>query len=372
MKNRIISRLGAIQTLLATFGSKANATAFGRLLLLGLAVLVATPSQAAKPGGATPTGTIYYIGPWPDATHGGTAVMTTMNPDGSNKTALGLGLFGVPSEALHGGHRWFVYVGVVTDQYYPNGSKRMEIVALRDDYQYAENNNSSTKVKLTDDITLEGWAPDWIPGDAQISFIGRRWSSAEPDATIVEGGIYTASLAFDAEGNITGLAAQPLAPAIPLPLLESPAGGGQPGLAPDVLFYSWAPTGDMVAYSNRADSELLVADLLGGRTRIFAGNAHMPKWSPLGDKIAFTRGGIWTIKINGTGAKEVVRSTSTWYFNHAHWSPDGKYLVFGGQNRLENNQDLFRATATGGDLVQLTSSPAPFLEQMFEGQGGWR
>ena len=375
--NRIIKTLfGAVSSLLVTFGLTRNPAALARILIIGLAVLAAAPSQAAKPGGGgTASGTIYYIGPRADATNGGTAVMTTINPDGSNKTQLGLGLFGTPSSSLHGGHRWFVSARGIAGQYYPDGSQKREIIAYRDDYDYATNSNASTRVWLTDDVTLEPSGADWVPGDLQISFIGRRWSSAAPGATVLEGGIYTASPVFGSDGNLVGLAAPPTTPAIPLPLVEPAPGDWQP----DLLFYSWAPTGEMVAYSNSGDNELWVAGLLGARIRIYSGSAHMPQWSPAGNKIAFTSGGsgIWTINVDGTGAKRVIWSTSIWFFHHAKWSPDGRYLVFtgqphSGQPQPENNTDLFRATASGGNLVQLTSTPAPFTETMYEFNGGWR
>ena len=158
-----------------------------------------------------------HVGPWSLI-----ATTTTMNSDGSNKTRLGLGIFGNPSWTLHNGHRWFICPKGITGQYYPNGTQRVEVFALRDDYDGANNNNSDTRVLLTDDITLQpaGWT-DWVPGDEQISFGARRWSSAEPDATVVEGGLYTASLVFRGDGNIIGLAAQPAMPAIQFPLVES-------------------------------------------------------------------------------------------------------------------------------------------------------
>jgi len=372
---KIINLLGAVLSLLATFGLKQKATSLARILIIALAALAAASSQAAPGGGGgggaggTGGGTIYY------ATGG---VMTSMDSDGGNKTQVGR--FGTPSTAtpstaLHNNHRWFIYTCPISGQYYPNGTPRTEVFALRADYDYVNNSNSNTRVQLTDDITLQPrvLTADWVPSDQFVSFKGRRWSSAEPGATIVEGGIYTAALVFGDDGNIIGLAAQPPTPAIPLPLVESAPGD----LWPDVLAYSWSPTADMVAYSNNGDTELWVGDLLGARIRIYNGQAHMPQWSPLGDKIAFTHsGGIWTIKANGTGAKRIIANTSTWSFSHAYWSPTGSHLVFTGQSQVDNNQDynqdVFRATATGGTLVNLTSTPAPVHEIMWEGVGGWR
>jgi hypothetical protein len=176
---------------------------------------------------------------------------------------------------------------------------------------------------------------------------------------------------FGGDGNIIGLAAQPTTLAIPLPLVE-PAPGD---MRPDLAAYCWAPTADLVAYSNYADNELWVADLLNARIRISTESSRAPQWSPGGDRIAFTRGGtfsgIWTIKPNGRAPNASFR------YVHLVLQPRPlvarrALLVFTGQSRLENNMDLFRATASGGNLVQLTSTLAPFLEHIFEWQGGWR
>jgi len=367
--NKINNLFGAVPSLLATFGLKQEATSLARLLIIGLAPLAAASSQAAPGGGGgggTGGGTIYYLGP---------TGMTSMNSDGSNKTQVGR--FGTPgnatpSTALHNNYRWFIHTCPISGQYYPSGTLRTEVFALRADYDYVNNSNSNTRVQLTDDPTLQPvvLTADWVPGDQKISFKGRRWSSPEPDATIVEAGLYTAALVFGGDGNIIGLAAQPGTPAIVFPLVELAPGD----LWPDFAAYCWNPTGTLVAYSNYADNELWVADLLDTHTRIYNG-AHMPQWSPGGDKIAFTgAGGIWTIKSNGTAAKLIIRNTSTWSFSHARWSPGSTHLVFTGQ-QVENNQynqDVFRATATGGTLVNLTSTPAPLHELTFEGAGGWR
>ena len=373
MKTKIITPLGAVLSLLVTLGSKHSAAALARLLIIGLAALAASPGASAA-SSSTGGGTIYYLGPWKDTTSGGNSVMTTMNSDGSNKTQLpGLGMFGYPSWALHNNHRWFIYTYPITGQYYPNGIQRSEVFALRDDFVNPLNNNGNTIVQLTGDITLQPsvGSTDWVPGDQLISFNARRWSSADPDATVVEGGIYTASLVFGGDGNIIGLAAQPTAPAIPFPLVESAPGD----LWPDLLYYSWAPTGDMVTYSNYADNELWVADLLNAHRRIYRGQAHAPQWSPDGLKIAFSNGrGISTIKPDGSGRKAtlIIANTSPWGFSHPYWSPSASHIVYIGQ-LSGSNMDVFQATASGGNKVNLTNTPYPFNEYLHPGSGGgWR
>ena len=371
MKTKINHLLGAVLSLLGTFRSPQNPAALARILIIGLTSLAAAPGEAAS-GGGTGGGLIYYIGPWKTATNGGTAVMTTMNSDGSNKTQLGLGMFGNPSTVLYNNHRWFIYTYVITGQYYPDGiTSRSEVFALRDDFDNQLNRNVNTMVKLTDDPTLQPrvGSTDWVPGGAQISFVGRRWSSAQPGAIVVEGGIYTASLVFGAGGNIIGLAAQPASPAIPFPLVETSPGDPWPALA----YYCWAPTGDMVAYEDATLNELWVADLLNVHTRIYIGWTKGPQWSPDGSLIAFVdSSGIDTIRPDGTGYKVIIPHTSTWIFQYAHFSPSSSHIVYQGFDRTTSNFDVFRATAKGGNRVNLTSTPTPLSEGINPWSGGWR
>jgi hypothetical protein len=341
-------------------------------------LVIGVTASAAPPPPDTGGGTIYFIGPWDGAQQGGTAVMRTMNSDGSNNRQLGFGLFGNPSTALHGVRRWFLYHQPIADSYYPDATQRFELFALRDDYDYALNNNSTTRVQLTNDIDLQAqpWSTAWVLGDQTISIRARRWSGG----VVVAGGIYTASPVFDANGNITGLAAQPTTPAIPFPLVETAPGDLWPAFAD----YSWAPAGDRVVYSGVGNHDLSIADLLGSpHQRIFTGYSMAPQWSPDGTKIAFTSSGsspsISTIRSNGAQFRVIVSATSNWTAYRPYWSPRSGHLAFTGQTQSGSppnftfNLDVNRATATGGNLTDLTNLPAPFNEYMHSfGGGGWR
>jgi hypothetical protein len=276
---------------------------------------------------------------------------------------LGLGLFGHPSTALHDTHRWFVTTRVIPDSFYPDGVQRSEVFACRDDYQFELNNTPETRVQLTDEVTLQPAVGStiWVPGDQKISFRGRRWSSAAPGATIVEGGLYTATLAFGANGSIIGLAAQPMAPALDFPL-----GGDQ---WPSFGAFAWHPDGNRLAY---VSSGLWTADLAtGSRTRIYAASVGHPQFAPDGTKIAFTNGslGISTIKLNGTGLKEIIRRTSQWSFVMPVWSPGGTHIACTGQAMTgSHNLEVFRANSNGNSLTNLSNTPYPFDEWPL----GWR
>lgn len=347
-------------------------TVFASLFLIcitGGALGRPSPAErAAVGGGNTGGGTIYYLGPWDGATHN-TAVMRAMNSDGTNNTQLGFGPQGNPSIALHGGHRWFLINQSIPGVYNPDGTQRFELFAMRDDDDN-QNNNPVTRVQLTYDIDLQVQAGrNWLLGDQTISFEARRWSGG----VVVEGGIYMASPVFDADGNITGLAAQPTTPAISFPLVEITPGD----LWADLNEYSWAPAGDRVIYTRVGDRDLTVADLLGSlHLRIFTGSARNPQWSPDGTKIAFSSGGsISTIKPNGTQRKVIVAALQNWTFYWgAYWSPGGTHIAYTGQQIIGSNSnlDVFRATATGTGRTNLTNQPYPFNEFIAFGHGGWR
>jgi WD40 repeat protein len=344
-----------------------------KLAAFAALTLTCATGFGAPPPPNTGGGTIYFIGPWDSAQQGGTAVMRTMNSDGSNNRQLGFGLFGNPSTALHGGRRWFLYHKPIADSYYPDGTQVFELFAYRDDYDSTLNNNSTTKVQLTNDIDLQAkpWCSAWVPGDQEISFKARRWSGGG----VVAGGIYTASPVFDANGNITGLVAQPTTPAIPFPLVETAPGD----LWPAFEDYSWGP-GERVVYTEVGTHDLLIADLLGSpHQRIFGGYALWPQWSPDGTKIAFTTFnlGIATIKPNGSHFSVIVSPTSNWSAYRPYWSPTSSNIAFTGQATQSGsppNLDVNRVTATGNNLTDLTNQPAPFNEYINHtfGGGGWR
>jgi hypothetical protein len=345
-------------------------------LLCAPLLVIGVTASAAHPPPDTGGGTLYFIGPRDGAQGGGSQWMRAMNSDGTNNRQLGFGLYGNPSIALHGGLRWFLYHQDIPGVYNPDGSQKFELFVLRGDFDGNFNNNGATRVQLTNDIDLQmqSWSPAWVNGDQKISFKARRWYNG----AVVEGGIYTASLVFDANGNITGLAALPTTPAIAFPLVETNPGDFWPAFAD----YSWAPAGDKVVYTAIGNTDLWVADLLGSpHQRIFTGYALAPQWSPDGSKIAFTSSGssISTIKPNGTQFRVIISPISNWTAFRPYWSPGSNFIAFTGQTQSGSypnftfNMDVNRATASGGNVTDLTNLPYPFNEYIHSfGGGGWR
>jgi TolB protein len=121
----------------------------------------------------------------------------------------------------------------------------------------------------------------------------------------------------------------------------------------------WAPDGqDIAFYSYRTGNrEIWVMPVSGGPARqLTDGQAtntasRAPTWSPDGREIAFVRVGsgdasIYVMPRDGGKARQVTRRPESGWF--PDWSPDGEWLVFGGQQRL------WRVPAAGGNPELLT------------------
>jgi hypothetical protein len=329
------------------------------VIVLAAAARTALPrggsSGGGGGGGGGIDGTVYSI----DADAGSsTNHMWKMNLDGTNKTQLGAyGVFFAPSSAVHNAETWFLTVLSIPGSYYPDGSVRREAFAIRGDYDASLNNNADTRVQLTDDPLVQPISGSfesmhWRDADQKISFKARTWGAGAP----VDSGLYTADLAFRADGNVVGLAA---APTRVLTFALNADG------LPTLNAHSWNPDGTQVAYTDSANPGLWVADLVSGtRTRIYAGSTGEPDWAPDGTKLVVGIGGsVWTLKPDGSSLKQILRPkvVGPYYwsaFGHPHWSANGSYIVcVGWTSDAGGNDDVFRATATGGSVTNLTNTP---------------
>ena len=324
-----------------------------RLLLTAIAasLLWAGLTLAAKPGGGgsggTGGGAIYFN--WSGV---GTA---TMNSDGGGKTPLPAGVFGEPSRALQGGHRWFLRERDIPGETYPNGTNRVELFAIRDD------GDETFTVQLTNDPDLEAFgSARWQPGDFGVSWVARRWDNLT--GTVVDGGIYQAFLIYDADGNIAGLAAQPAAPLVP----AIPIDNGDGTLRPDIRTHDWSPDGTQLVFDIFPGVALWIFDALvdpatGPHSTLLlqAGPnswSNGPTWSPAGTTIAFNSAeGIDTISPNGSNHKTILKTVATSIVEDPHWSPTGTHLTYRYVNRRSWESDVYRAAADGSGRKNLTS-----------------
>ena len=101
---------------------------------------------------------------------------------------------------------------------------------------------------------------------------------------------------------------------------------GYPSFSPDgkqILF---------VRYKNRKSS-INILDLETGQIRLITDiSGSYPEWSPVGEHIAFTRGGyIWIMDADGNNARQLLptqQDVETTVQEFPRWSPDGQQILF--------------------------------------------
>lgn len=281
----------------------------------------------------------------------------SMDGNGGSRTQLVSSLCGNPSVApvngrpthsQHGGHYWFVRLCPVGGTY-PDGYVRRELFAVRDD---------GTSVQLTNDPTLAfptESQPIWKPADDSVSFVALQWDGA--GTGVIGGGIYQASVLFDADGNVLGLTGSPTSVMASTPYQRA-NGTWRTEFA---SFHDWSPTADRITFTRVGTSQAYVRVVsTGAETSLGPGSSV--DWSPDGSRIAMSSGGVVTVKPDGTGLSVLVSDVSkkkSWSTaTLPMWSPDSSRVVY----RWTVNPtagaptvDLYRVDATGSNKVNLTT-----------------
>ncbi len=307
---------------------------------------------------------------------------------GAKASVAPLASHGQPSRGLHGGHRWFLEIRSL-----PTGGTnepRRELFVVRDDAepgQAIQLTQHPPRGQMADALVFSfgyfhadwertrviNWARDAKRGldDGLISWSAvKTWDPATPGGPPPLPGIYVARLAFDAQGNITGLA-EPMSP--------------EP-LVPEASNHDWSSDGRRLVYASPGvmggTNVLQILDLETRQSSALTpGDA--PAWSPDGNWITFHRrnASLHIIRPDGSdlrtlGRMELPVGFSGWIgfppgFYRMVWSPDSMGLVYeywahGGLNVTYH--ELFYRALDGGEPERLTgnlkadASPIAWLE----------
>ena len=323
-------------------------------LMILTALLLGTGLASAKkppkpPPDPVDGGVIYY----------GVDTIYSVLPDGSDgATVTGdLPRWSPPSQDLHGGERWFLTLGVIEDETYPDGRLRYEVFAVSE---------SGDSVQVTDAPAVQPRDPTqskgvadleqiyaslcWADGDTRISYVGREWSEGE----VVDGGIYYADLPDDVAQLTT-----PVAPAcVSVPMDDHLIYG--PHVPMREHSVSWAPDGSEVAYATL--DGVFAEDVATGATDQLTTDGYgttYVRWSPDGSKIMYCDGGeIITVNPDGTGSNVILEADRKGTPDQASWSPSGSHIVF--RYRARNKVQLRVATAAGKDVTTIVETAGPY------------
>jgi dipeptidyl aminopeptidase/acylaminoacyl peptidase len=111
----------------------------------------------------------------------------------------------------------------------------------------------------------------------------------------------------------------------------------------------------VISSSNSAARPALIDDLY--YTKSVFGAA----WSPDGKQIVFTsdiagRSNLWKVNASGGWPIQLTQSDDRQY--SAAWSPDGKWIVYQQDHAGDELWDLYAVPSEGGQIVNLTNTPA--------------
>jgi TolB protein len=134
-----------------------------------------------------------------------------------------------------------------------------------------------------------------------------------------------------------------------------------------------SPDGRTIAFAHELDTgQRVIASIpfAGGAVTWLTDpklEADGPAWSPDGNSIAFSASsrGIFVIRPNGTGVRQVVAGGEVFNALDLAWSPDGSQLAFMATTEPRCGEgcktglpyDIFRIDIDGSDLVNLTQTP---------------
>lgn len=128
-----------------------------------------------------------------------------------------------------------------------------------------------------------------------------------------------------------------------------------PNWSPDhkrLAFVRNVPVGKDALGDTRYREDIYIVDRDGTGLRRLVRNAYSPSWSPTRAKLAFVRGDetpmIWTVNVNGTGAKPIGNG------EQPAWSPDGQQIAFSRGQDDDSGSDVWIMRSDGRGSRVLT------------------
>ena len=138
-----------------------------------------------------------------------------------------------------------------------------------------------------------------------------------------------------------------------------------PDLSPDgqsfTLMYGDCAGGHPIATARSNGTALTVLPICA---------TQVPRWSPLGDRLAYSYGTtLYTVKVDGSDIRPVASFPGV--LAGQAWSPDGTALVFSWRPVTAANFGIYRIKVDGTGLQQITNVPADDFVQDWSPTGDW-
>ena len=121
---------------------------------------------------------------------------------------------------------------------------------------------------------------------------------------------------------------------------------------------AFSPDGTTLAFHSDGSGGIWVIPSLGGRARNLAEHGRRPLFSPDGRQIVYWVGSgtgkVYVIAVDGGKPREIAPDLRS--ARYPVWSPDGKWILFLGQN--DTNDDWWLASADGSRIFQTAAMSA--------------
>ena len=126
---------------------------------------------------------------------------------------------------------------------------------------------------------------------------------------------------------------------------------------PDDLYFSYAPSGQKIAYVKNYDS-LFIADADGQNPRFIASNVFSPiKWSPNSRWLAFiSNDTIYRTDPSGQNINAVAYMFYNDYYSFFNWSPNASKIVFNSGLDIYERDSLWLINSDGSNQILLSAA----------------